>query len=155
MRIGPRTFIMQEIYQTIPHREPFLFVDRIIEVTETGAVAEREIREDEPHFAGHYPGNPLMPGVLLCEAVFQTAAIYMVRRFESEGIDGAAKTPILARINEAKFKQMVRPGDVIRIEASYKEALGRFHFMRGKVLLNGKVALTVDFGLAMIDGDGK
>ena len=146
---------MEEIYKTIPHREPFLFVDRIIEVTENSAVAEREIRADEPHFAGHYPGNPLMPGVLLCESVFQTAAIYMVRRFQSEGVDGASKTPILARISEAKFKQMVRPGDVIRIEATYKESLSRFHFMRGKVLVNGKVALTVEFGLAMIDGDGK
>ena len=146
---------MEEIYKTIPHREPFLFVDRIIEVSDTHAVAEREIREDEPHFAGHYPGNPIKPGVLLCESVFQTAAIYMVRKFESEGIDGASKTPILARINSAKFKQMVRPGDTIRIEASYKEALGMFHFMTGKVTLNGKTALTVDFGLAMIDGDGR
>ena len=146
---------MEEIYKTIPHREPFLFVDRIIEVTDTCAVAEREIREDEPHFAGHYPGNPLMPGVLLCESVFQTAAIFMVRKFEAEGVDGASKTPILARIKEAKFKQMVRPGDVIRIETTYKEALSRFHFMKGKVIVNGKTALTVDFGLAMIDGDGK
>ena len=146
---------MEEIYKTIPHREPFLFVDRILEVTDTHAVAEREIREDEPHFAGHYPGNPLMPGVLLCESVFQTAAIYMVRKFESEGMDGASKTPILARINNAKFKQMVRPGDVIRIEATYKESLGQFHFMSGKVVVNEKTALTVDFGLAMIDGDGR
>jgi 3-hydroxyacyl-[acyl-carrier-protein] dehydratase len=146
---------MEEIYRTIPHREPFLFIDRIIEVTETGAVAEREIRADEPHFAGHYPGNPIMPGVLLCESIFQTAAVYMVRRFEAEGIDGASKTPVLARIQDARFKQMIRPGDVIRIEATYKESLSRFHFMRGKVLLNGKVAVTVEFGLAMIDGDGK
>ena len=146
---------MEEIYKTIPHREPFLFVDRIIEVTDTRAVAEREIREDEPHFAGHYPGNPLMPGVLLCESVFQTAAIFMVRKFQAEGIDGASKTPILARINAAKFKQMVRPGDVIQIEATYKEALGRFHFMSGKVIVDGRTALSVDFGLAMIDGDGR
>ena len=146
---------MEEIYKTIPHREPFLFVDRIVEVTDAHVIAEREIREDEPHFAGHYPGNPLMPGVLLCESVFQTAAIYMVRKFESEGIDGASKTPILARINAAKFKRMVRPGDFIRIEANYKEALGQFHFMSGKVSVDGKTALTVDFGLAMIDGDGR
>ena len=147
--------MMEEIYKTIPHREPFLFIDRIIEVTADGAIAEREIRADEPHFQGHYPGNPLMPGVLLCEAIFQTAAVYMVRRFEAEGIAGTEKTPILTRIKEAKFKQMVRPGDVIRIEATYKEAISRFHFMRGKVLVNGKMAVSVEFGLAMIDGDGK
>ena len=142
---------MEEIYRTIPHRPPFLFVDRIIEVTETGAVTERDIRDEEPHFEGHYPGNPLMPGVLLCESVFQTAAIYMMKRFSSEvGTDGA-KTPVLARIQEAKFKQMVRPGDTIRIEATFKETLSKFHFMRGKVHVNGKLALTVEFALALLD----
>jgi 3-hydroxyacyl-[acyl-carrier-protein] dehydratase len=141
---------MEEIYNTIPHREPFLFIDRIIEVTETGAVAEREMRAEEPHFKGHYPGFPLMPGVLLCEAVFQTAAVYIVKM--KEGDNGTkGRTPILARIKEAKFKRMVKPGDVIRIEANYKEALSNFHFMRGKVLLNGKVALTIEFALALID----
>ena len=123
--------MLEEIYQTIPHREPFLFIDRIIEVTDKGAIAEREIRGDEPHFQRHYPGNPLMPGVLLCEAVFQTAA----------------------RIQMAKFKQMVRPGDTIRIETTYKESLSRFHFMRGKVTVDGKLAVTVEFGLALLDAD--
>jgi len=141
---------MEEIYKTIPHREPFLFIDRIIEVTEKGAVAERTIRDEEPQFAGHYPGNPLMPGVLLCEAVFQTAAVYIVK--QKEGNNGTGeKTPILARIKEAKFKQMVRPGDVIRIEATFKETLSNFHFLRGRVLLNGKAALTIDFALALVD----
>ncbi|HSH08749.1 MAG TPA: 3-hydroxyacyl-ACP dehydratase FabZ [Oceanipulchritudo sp.] len=143
--------MMEEIYQTIPHREPFLFIDRIVEIREDGAVAEREIRGDEPHFQGHYPGNPIMPGVLLCESVFQTAAIYMAKHFAG---DGGQKTPILTRIQSAKFKQIVRPGDLIRIEATYVESLGRFHFMKGKVLVGGKMALTVEFGLAMIDGEG-
>jgi len=142
--------MMEEIYQTIPHREPFLFIDRIVEIREDGAVAEREIRGDEPHFQGHYPGNPIMPGVLLCESVFQTAAVYMAKRFSGEG---GQKTPILTRIQSAKFKQIVRPGDVIRIETTYGESLGRFHFMKGKVLVGGKMALTVEFGLAMLDGE--
>lgn len=142
---------MDEIYQTIPHRPPFLFIDRILEVTESGAVAERLIRAEEPHFAGHYPGNPLMPGVLLCEAVFQTAAVFMMKRFSAEvGAEGA-KTPVLARIQEAKFKQMVRPGDTIRIETTFKETLSKFHFMRGRVTVAGKLAVTVDFALALLD----
>ena len=145
---------MEHILETIPHRPPFLFVDRVIEVSESGAIAERDIRADEPHFAGHYPGNPLMPGVLLCEAVFQTAAIYMIQRFGGDGWDGGPKTPVLARIREAKFKQMVRPGDTIRVETTYIESLSRFHFMRGKVLLHGKVAATVEFGLALLDKEG-
>ncbi len=142
---------MDEILRTIPHRPPFLFIDRLVEVTATGAVAERDIRADEPYFAGHYPGNPLMPGVLLCEAVFQTAAVYMIRRFGGAGWDGGPKTPVLARIREAKFKHMVRPGDTIRIETTYLEALGRFHIMRGRVLLRGRPALTIEFGLALLD----
>ena len=143
---------MDEIYRTIPHRPPFLFIDRIIEVTDDGAVAERTMREDEPHFQGHYPDFPLMPGVLLCEAVFQTAAVYVVNKKVADHTT-KGKTPILARIQSAKFKQMVRPGDTIRIEATYKEALSNFHFMRGKVLLNGKVAMTIEYALALIDSE--
>lgn len=142
---------MDDILKTIPHRPPFLFIDKIIEVTDDGAVAERTMRAEEPHFAGHYPGNPLMPGVLLCEAVFQTAAVYMMKRFSSEVGTEGAKTPVLARIQEAKFKQMVRPGDTVRIETTFKETLGKFHFMRGRVLLNGKAAMTVGFALALLD----
>ena len=143
---------MEDIYKTIPHRPPFLFIDRILEVTAEGAVAERRIREEEPHFAGHYPGNPLMPGVLLCEAVFQTAAVYMMKRFSVEVGTEGAKTPVLARIQEAKFKQMVRPGDLIRIETTYIETLSKFHFMKGKVLVEGKVAVALGFALALLDG---
>ncbi|MFO7726551.1 MAG: 3-hydroxyacyl-ACP dehydratase FabZ [Oceanipulchritudo sp.] len=144
---------MEDVLKTIPHRPPFLFIDRILEVSDRGAVAEREIRSEEPHFEGHYPGNPLMPGVLLCEAVFQTAAVYMMKHFGGEGVDGQDRTPVLARIVEAKFKQMVRPGETIRIEATFKETLSRFHFMRGRVLVNGKAALTVEFALALLDGE--
>ena len=144
---------MEEIYQTIPHREPFLFVDKIIELRDDGIVTERKIRADEPHFQGHYPGNPIMPGVLLCESVFQTAALYMANKFKAEGDQGGQKTPILTRIQNAKFKQIVRPGDVVRIEATYSEALGRFHFMKGKVSVGGKTVLTVEFGLAMLDAE--
>lgn len=146
--------MIEDVYQSIPHREPFLFIDRIVEVTGFGAVAERTIRGDEPHFAGHYPGNPIMPGVLLCESVFQTAAVYMAKRFAGEGM-GEGRTPILTRIRDAKFKQIVRPGDLIRIETTYQEAISRFHFMRGKVTVNGKLALTVEFGLTMAEGEGK
>ena len=142
---------MEDILKTIPHRPPFLFIDRIIEVGEQGAVAERQIRAEEPHFEGHYPGNPLMPGVLLCEAVFQTAAVYMMKRFGGEDEAASPKTPVLARIVSAKFKQMVRPGDTIRIEATFKETLSRFHFMTGKVLVAGRVAVTVEFALALLD----
>jgi 3-hydroxyacyl-[acyl-carrier-protein] dehydratase len=140
---------MNDIYTAIPHRPPFLFVDSIEEITEEGIIAKRTVRPDEPQFEGHYPGNPLMPGVLLCETVFQTAAIYMSEKFGSA--DGQQLTPVLVRIKEAKFKRMVRPGDNLQIEATFEETVGKFQFMRGRILVDGKPVMSVSFALAMVD----
>jgi 3-hydroxyacyl-[acyl-carrier-protein] dehydratase len=139
------------IEQTIPHRPPFLFVDRVIEVTAEGACCERMIRAEEPQFAGHYPGNPIMPGVLLCEAVFQTGAIYLAKQIEKAGRSLNDVTPVLVKINEARFKNIVRPGDLLRIEVTMKETLSKFHFLKGKISREGKVVLTIEFALAMIE----
>jgi 3-hydroxyacyl-[acyl-carrier-protein] dehydratase len=139
------------VLQSIPHRPPFLFVDEVLELTDEKIVTKRVIRAEEPQFEGHYPGNPIMPGVLLCESVFQTAAIYLVKKLEGEGTDASQKTPILARITDAKFKNMVVPGDEVTIEATYKETMGKFHFMTGKVIKDGRPALTIGYALALID----
>lgn len=93
-----------------------------------------------------------MPGVLLCEATFQTGAIYLARQIEAEGRSLNDVTPVLARINDARFKSIVRPGDLLRIEVTMKETLSKFHFMRGKITRNGKVVLTIEFALAMVEG---
>ena len=146
---------MDEILQTIPHRPPFLFIDEIVDVREDGATCKRAIRADEPQFEGHYPGNPIMPGVLLCEACFQTGAIYLAKVMEKTGRSLSDVTPVLSRIGEAKFKQMVKPGDTIITEVTMKETLGKFHFMKGKVLKEGKAALTIEFALAMVPDSGK
>ena len=142
---------MDEILKTIPHRPPFLFIDEIIEVREDGATCKRVIRGDEPQFEGHYPGNPIMPGVLLCEACFQAGAIYLGKQIEKTGRSLDSVTPVLSRIGDAKFKQMVKPGDEITIDVTMKETVSKFHFMKGKVLKGGKPALTIEFALAMLD----
>ena len=141
---------MDEILKTIPHRPPFLFIDEIVEVRADGATCKRTIRADEPQFGGHYPGNPIMPGVLLCEACFQAGAIYLGKQIEQEGRSLQDVTPVLSRIGEAKFKQMVKPGDTITIEVTMKETVSKFFFMKGKVLKEGKPALTIEFALAML-----
>ena len=146
---------MDEILRSIPHRPPFLFIDEIVEIREDGATCKREIRMEEPQFEGHYPGNPIMPGVLLCEACFQTGAIFLAKQIEKEGKSLNDVTPVLSRITDARFKQMVKPGDEITIEVTMKETISRFFFMSAKVLKDGKPAMTIGFALAMVEGDGK
>ncbi|MGC6424302.1 MAG: 3-hydroxyacyl-ACP dehydratase FabZ family protein [Lentimonas sp.] len=146
---------MDEILKTIPHRPPFLFVDEIVELREDGVTCKRTIRAEEPQFEGHYPDNPIMPGVLLSEACFQAAAIYLGKQIEKEGKSLNDVTPVLSRISDARFKQMVVPGDEITIEVTMDEQVSRFYFMKGKILKGGKPAMTIGFALAMVEGEGK
>lgn len=135
------------ITDLIPHRPPFLFVDAIVEQDSEHLIARRTWRPEEAFYQGHYPGNPITPGVLLCEAVFQAAAAFLAGR----GDDFAGKTPVLSRIQDARFKRMVKPGDTVEIEVKLTESVKGFHFLRGTVKLDDKVALRVDFALALVD----
>lgn len=87
----------------------------------------------------------------MCEACFQTGAIYLAKQIERDGRSLNDVTPVLSRIGDAKFKQMVKPGDEITIEVTLKETVSKFHFMTGKIVKSGKVALTIEFALAMIE----
>ncbi len=143
---------MDELVKTIPHRPPFLFVDKVVELREDGVTAQRTLREDEAYFAGHYPGNPIMPGVLLCESTFQASAIFLNKKLEADGIDIATRTPILSRITDAKFKNMVRPGETFTIDVTYEKSMADFHFLRGSVKRgDGKTALVLSFVLALVE----
>ena len=142
----------EEIYQAIPHRPPFLFLDKILEVNDSGVRVSRTVRAEEPQFEGHYPGNPIMPGVLLCEAVFQAGAIYLSRQLGLDvSGDTTIRTPVLTRIQDAKFKSMVKPGDELIIEANHTETLGKFHFLKGRITRDGKPVMTVAFSIAMVE----
>lgn len=140
-----------EIYRRIPHRPPFLFVDRIVSIDAESATAERTIRGEEPQFEGHYPGNPIMPGVLLCEAVFQTGALFLIGQQEPSAEGTADLTPVLSRIENARFKQMVKPGDCLTITAKLREKIGRFFFLDGSIARDGKTVMTVGFALALVE----
>jgi len=138
----------QAIYQRIPHREPFLWVDRIISLTPEAIITEKDIPTDLALFQGHYPGNPIMPGVLLCEAVFQSGSL-LIAEILGAGLAGTEKAPVLTRIQGAKFKRPVRPGETIVIQVKLTERVGPVWFMSGKVLVHDKVAVKVEFGCAM------
>ena len=135
------------IESRIPHRPPFLWLDRVLALEETSVTTETRIPEDLPLFAGHYPGHPLMPGVLLCEAVFQAGALLLSERLRAEG---AAETavPVLTRIFGAKFKREVHPGDVLEIRAELTEKMASAWLMKGAVKVAGKTAVQVEFSCA-------
>ena len=143
---------MQDILQTIPHRPPFLFVDEIVEFSDKEATAKKTWESTESFYEGHYPGNPITPGVLLCEAVFQTGAIFLGKRLENEGSSLSESTPVLSRIQDARFKAMVKPGETIFLNVRLKEQISQFYFLNGKVKNEkGKTVLTLSFALAMVD----
>ncbi len=143
----------QEIYEAIPHRPPFLWIDSVISYNSESIITEKFIPPDLDIFQGHYPDYPLMPGVLLCEAVFQTGALFMAKTLQDSEQTGksAGNAPLLTRIRGAKFKREVRPGDTIRMHVTLDENIGNAWFFKGKVTVNEKTALKVDFGCALAE----
>jgi 3-hydroxyacyl-[acyl-carrier-protein] dehydratase len=143
--------MLSEVLATIPHRPPFLFIDSIDQVTAGGATCTKTFKPAEPFYAGHYPGNPITPGVILCESVFQAGAIYLVKKMTGEGTNLEGKTPALCRIEDAKFKGAVYPGDTVSIEVKFVETLQHFHYLTGTVRRDGKAVLILRFTLALVD----
>jgi 3-hydroxyacyl-[acyl-carrier-protein] dehydratase len=131
------TFDIQEILDFLPHRYPFLLIDRIVEFERTKrVVALKNVTINEPHFQGHFPGAPIMPGVLVIEAMAQAGALLML----SEMPDRANKLAVFTGIDNAKFRRQVVPGDQLRIEVdvlSFRTRAGR---MAGKAYVGDKLA---------------
>jgi 3-hydroxyacyl-[acyl-carrier-protein] dehydratase len=143
---------MESIEQLIPHRPPFLFVDEIIAAGTDAMTTRRRVRPDEDFFKGHYPGNPIMPGVLICESVFQSACAMVSRQMAAANEDLGRYTPVLTRIREVRFKSVVKPGDELIIDVKLNDRLGRFMFMSGSVqTADHRKVLTVNFGVALVE----
>lgn len=141
----------EDILALIPHRPPFLFVDRIAAITDTNITTEKKVKATEPFFLGHYPGNPIMPGVLVCEAVFQSGAILVSQLMKNSRKSAADSkgVPLLTRIKDVKFKKVVRPDDLLQIQVELVEKLKNAYFMKGVARVEGKVAVRVEFAAAM------
>ncbi|MDR2705464.1 MAG: 3-hydroxyacyl-ACP dehydratase FabZ [Planctomycetaceae bacterium] len=140
---------LQEIYTAIPHREPFLFVDEIVECDDKRILCKKTFTGNEFFFQGHYPGFPIVPGVLQCEAALQAGAILLTRIFKDEEIGG--RLPVVAKMGEVRFKQMVQPGDTIMMEVKFREKMTGVYFLRAKVTLNGKISVQFDFACALTE----
>lgn len=140
---------LDEIYSLIPHRPPFLWVDRIISSQQNSIETEKFIPEDLELFQGHYPGTPITPGVILCEAVFQSGALLMAKRMLDEP-DAPSGRPVITRILAAKFKRPVLPGALVKIFANITEELSGVAFFKGTLKVNGKTALRVEFACTLV-----
>ena len=136
----PAVFNLEQIEKTLPHRHPFLFVDKIIELTDTVIVGVKNVTFNEWFFPGHFPGNPVMPGVLQIEALAQTGGILCINAMPKGDYD-----TYFLKIDNCKFKQMVRPGDTMLLKMELTAPIRRgICEMRGTVYVNGKVTTEAD-----------
>lgn len=136
---------INEIMKIIPHRQPFLLIDRIEEL-EAGkrAVGKKCVTYNEPFFNGHFPQEPVMPGVLILEALAQTGAVAILSQPKNQG-----KTVYFGGIDKAKFKKKVVPGDVLTLELEITKQKGPIGVGIAKATVDGKVAATAEMTFAV------
>ena len=141
-RITVAMLDVNEILKHLPHRYPFLLVDRIVEIQgEERIVGIKNVSIDEYFFQGHFPNRPVMPGVLICEAMAQVGAI-LARRARG-GVDGQ-KVFVLTGLDKVKFKRPVEPGDQLRLELTALKRRGSFWKMQGVATVDGKMVAQAE-----------
>ena len=132
----------EEIMQIIPHRDHMLLVDDAAEVNGE-AVGHYHVSGDEFFLQGHFPGNPIVPGVILCEILAQSACV-LLRDQMAEG-----KLPVYTGLNNVKFRTSVKPGDTIETRCQIKRAKHPFYFCEGTVSVEGKLCVSAEFSFAI------
>lgn len=140
-----------EIQQIIPHRYPFLLVDAIESISEDGTtiVGRKCVSANEMHFLGHFPQKHLMPGVLIVEALAQTGCVLLLSKAENQG-----KLAVFAGINKMRFRTPVIPGDVLRLEVTFKTQRAGIYFADVCATVEGEVAARGEIMCALTDTQG-
>jgi 3-hydroxyacyl-[acyl-carrier-protein] dehydratase len=156
-----------EIEQFIPHRKPMLLVDEIVSRTEDKIVCRKTFHEDDFFVQGHFPGQPIVPGVIQCECCLQAGAILLSadtmqdaktreveprsdsKQPDTDSPSGDGRVPVATRMDAVKFKRMVRPGDTVEIQVVLNEQISNAYYLTGKMLLDGKLAARLDFACSI------
>ncbi|MDZ4818730.1 MAG: 3-hydroxyacyl-ACP dehydratase FabZ family protein [Planctomycetota bacterium] len=136
---------IDQIHAAIPHRAPFLLVDEIVSQTADAIECRKTFRADEYFFAGHYPDYPITPGVLLCEAAMQAGAILLSQHVTGDD----ERVPVATRMNDVRFKRIVRPGETVDISVKLRERLADAFFLDAKVSCGGKLAVRFEFACTL------
>ena len=138
-----------EILARIPHRYPFLLVDRAEEYrAHQSIVGIKCVTANEPFFQGHFPGYPVMPGVLIVEALAQTGAVLMSKSLD---VDVRGKTILFMSVDNCRFRHPVRPGDVVRMPVEVLRARGDVFKFRGRAMVGDKVAAEAEFAAMVVE----
>lgn len=138
---------IEQIMEIIPHRPPFLLIDRILELEEGArAVGLKQVTINEPFFQGHFPGQPIMPGVLQIEALAQVGAVALLSQPQNKG-----KIVLFARIDGVRFRKPVTPGDSLRLEVSLEKMRGPVGKGKGVATVDGAVVTEGEFTFALAD----
>ena len=133
------------ITEILPHREPFLLIDEILEVTPgVGAVARKTVREGEWYLRGHFPGRPIMPGVLIVEALAQTGAVAVLSEEENRG-----RLALFAGIDDCRFKRVVEPGDTLDLRCELEKVRGPIGRGKAEARVDGQVACRATLTFAV------
>ena len=136
----------EEIEKIIPQRDPFLMIDKVEEyVPGESCVAYKEVREDEYYFKGHFPGNPIMPGVLIVESLAQTGAVAILSMEENKG-----KNALFGGIDKLRFKKQVVPGDTLKLEVKIIKKKGPIGIGEAIATVDGKVAVKGELTFALV-----
>lgn len=146
-KIGTRTIEVEEIMKVLPHRYPFLLVDRILEKSEKRVVGLKNVTINEPFFQGHFPGHPIMPGVLIVEAMAQVGGMLLM---------GAVPNPenkvvYFTSLNDVRFRQPVKPGDQLIFELELLQVRGMMCKMKGIAKVDGKLVCEAEMGAVVRD----
>lgn len=143
MAMDTKGFDFRHILQRLPHRYPFLMVDRVISLENGRSIsAIKNVTMNEPHFTGHFPDNPVMPGVLVLEALAQAGCILA---FETWGNDGSPSLLYMTGMDGVRFRKKVRPGDRLELEVEITRLKKKAVKMYGKALVDGEIAAEAHF----------
>ena len=134
----------EEIKKILPHREPMLLVEEAEKIDENKARGKYKVKGDEFFLQGHFPGNPVVPGVILCEMMAQACCVLL-------GEKGENKTPYFTGLNNVKFRNKVLPGDELETICEITKSRPPFYFATAKGSVNGKLAVSADFSFALMD----